>query len=1448
MIDKLIAFSIKQKIVIGFLVLLLIIFGVSSAINLPIDAVPDITNNQIQIITASPTLSATEIERFITYPIEISLSNTPKLVELRSISKLGVSVVTAVFEDNVDIYFARNLIFQKLKEAEENIPQGLGAPEMAPISTGLGEIYQYVVRPEKKGDTTFSDMELRTIQDWIVKRQLLGTEGVAEVNSFGGYEKQYQILVNADALRSYNISMREVFEAVNKNNSNVGGSFIEHNSEQYAIRGIGIIENKDDIKNIVIKSEHGIPVYLNQIAEVEEAGGIRYGAVTQDGKGEVVAGIVMMLKGANSREVANTVHKKIEEIKTTLPKGVTVDEFYNREDLVDRAIATVEKNLVEGAIIVIFVLVLLLGNLRAGFIVASVIPLSMLFALIMMNLFGVSGNLMSLGAIDFGLIVDGAVIIVESIIVAISHSIHKHKRPLHKDEMQDTIFKSTTGIIKSAIFGILIIIVVYLPIFALGGIEGKMFKPMAFTVGFALIGALLLSLTYVPMMSDLILKRNMKEKETIADKIINFIKSFYLPSLKFALKRKTLIIISAVIALVFSVILFLRLGGEFIPKLDEGDIAYQIARLPGVSLKESKRIGTICEQILVSKFPEVKTVVTKTGAAEIATDPMGVEFSDVLVMLKPKSEWRKNINKEELVEMMQKELSVVPGIGLSFTQPIELRFNELISGAKGDIAVKIFGEDLSELSKVGSDAAKIISGIKGAEDVSVQQLEGLPQLQIKIKRDKIARYGINISDVNEIIETGLAGKSAGVVFEGDKKFDLVIKYEQGYRKDMEQIKNILVNSSNGMKIPMNELADISIDEGPAEITRDNGKRRIIAQCNVRGRDIESFVNELQVKIKDNLKMPPGYSLEYGGQFKNLESAKQRLYVAVPVSLFFIFALLFVTFNSVKQGLLVFSGIPFAIVGGIFALVLRDIPFSISAGVGFIALFGVAVLNGIVMIAHFNKLEKEGVKDVHERIILGTSARLRPILMTALVASLGFIPMAISTGAGAEVQKPLATVVIGGLISSTLLTLIVLPLLYSIFNKKSNFKMSTHIKATIFLFFMIVPSVAFSQNGNDLDSYIERGIKGNSEIQAFRLNVEREEAALKKSVNIPKPQLFLEYEGVKGGLENFESRKIGISQELEFPSVYFMRSDVQSVQIEIAKAELQNKINTVSAEIKQLYYSVIRNSALRDLAKDNIKISDDFLKVAERKLEVGIVTSLDVLNAKVNKTRAENDLKNIENDLKKSLIEFRLRLNADESELKIAVDTTTHFYNVQLEEMLNSAMKNNPEILLSKLKQEKSENKISLAKSLLLPNISLKYYNQKLGTENGYYGFEVGLGIPVWFFLENSGEINEAKIEKKITQTEEYFTVRRIQADVKTAFEDFLNSKRQSEFVSKQVLDEARLIVDATKRSYEQGTANYSEFLQALKTFMEVQATYTNNWYNFKISIINLEKLTGRVLK
>ena len=720
------------------------------------------------------------------------MKSIPDVVELRSISKFGISVVTIVFEDNVDVYFARNLIFQKLLEAQENIPEGLGKPEMGPVSTGLGEIYQYVVRPENPDDTTFSYAELREIQDWIVKRQLLGTDGVAEINSFGGFEKQYHVHIQPEALTNYNITLSEVYDAVVKNNSNVGGGYIEKQSNLYSIRGIGLIEDMEDLQNIVVKTEHGSPIYLKQLANVEYGEGLRVGAVTQDGNGEVVTGIVMMLKGANSREVAQRVHEKIEEIKPSLPKGITIDEFYNRENLINKTIATVERNLIEGGIIVILVLLLLLGNLRAGLIVASVIPLSMLFALIMMNAFDVSGNLMSLGAIDFGLIVDGAVIIVELVIVIVAAKIHLNKKALEKTEMDETVFNASTGIIKSAIFGVLIILIVYLPIFALGGIEGKMFKPMAFTVGFALVGALLLSLTYVPMMCALILKRNLSEKETIADKIINSIKRLYTPLLEFALKNKIVVISTAVVFLLISLFIFTKLGSEFIPKLDEGDVAYQIIRLPGISLTESVNIGTKSEQILKAKFPEVQTVVTKTGAPELATDPMGPEFSDVIVILKPIDEWTSADTKEELIQKMQKELSTIPGIGLTFTQPIELKFNELLSGARGDIAVKIFGDDLSVLTTKGNEILKVMSTVNGAEDLSVQQLEGLPQLQIKIDRNKIALYGINVDDVNDVIETALAGKESGVVFEGDRKFDIIVRYDDEYKRDLNSVKNILV--------------------------------------------------------------------------------------------------------------------------------------------------------------------------------------------------------------------------------------------------------------------------------------------------------------------------------------------------------------------------------------------------------------------------------------------------------------------------------------------------------------------------------------------------------------------------------------------------------------------------------------------------------------------------------
>ncbi len=1031
MIERILRFSLKQKLLVLFGVILLIAGGIAALRVLPIDAVPDVTNIQVQIITSSPTLAPLEVERYITFPIEVAMSGLPGVEEIRSISKFGLSVVTVVFHDNVDIYFARQLVFERLQTAKENIPPEFGTPKLGPISTGLGEIYQYIVRPKDKSvkqDSTWL-METRTLQDWIVKRHLLTVPGVNEVNSWGGIEKQYQVLVDPQKLLSYNLTLRDVFNAIVENNANAGGAYIEHANEQYLIRGSGLVQNIEDIKNIIVKTNNnGTPIYVHNVADVKIGGAIRQGAVTMNGEGEVTAGIVMMLKGENSRAVVDRIKGKIEKIKKVLPDTVTIEPYYDRAELVNKTIKTVRSNLIKGGILVILILVLLLFNLRGGFIVASVIPLSMLFAVIMMIATGISGNLMSLGAIDFGLIVDGAVVMVENAV----RRLHEKRNGISTEE---TLLESALEVGRPIVFGVGIIIIVYLPIMTLTGIEGKMFKPMAYTVTYALIGSLILSLTYVPVMNALMF-RNGKviEKES---PIITWAKKIYAPLLRKIIHKRVIVAGVATALVIISLAIFPFLGSEFIPQLDEGAITVEVRRLPGISLETSLKITSLIEKELL-KFPEVEYVVSKTGRPDIGTDPMGIEQSDVEVHLKPYHEWTTGRSKEELIEAMSKELSKIPGIVFSFTQPIQMRFSELIAGVRSDIAIKIFGEDLDTLKEKAEEIAKVVSKIRGAADVKVEQVSGLPQLVIKPDRAKIARYGINVADVNQIIEIAIAGKSAGEVFEGEKRFDLVVRFKEDARNNIDAIKSILVPTPNGSSIPLSQIADVYIEEGPAQISREHGQRRIVVELNVRGRDIGSFVEEAEKIIYEKVKLPPGYYLEWGGTFEQLQRARERLAIVVPLSLFLIFLLLFISFGSIRNVLLIFTGIPFAIVGGIFSLLIRGMHFSISAGVGFIALFGVAVLNGIVMVSFINKLRQEG-KPLEEAVIEGATIRLRPVLMTALVASLGFIPMAISTGAGAEVQRPLATVVIGGLITSTLLTLFVLPTLYMWFEKRENLK-------------------------------------------------------------------------------------------------------------------------------------------------------------------------------------------------------------------------------------------------------------------------------------------------------------------------------------------------------------------------------------------------------------------------
>lgn len=1038
MFQKIIEFSIKNKLVIGVLTLALIVWGGYSLSQLPFDSTPDITTNQVQVITQAPSLGAQEVEQFVTTPVEMALANIPRVVERRSISRSALSVITLVFEDNADIYWAREQVSQQLKEAEEQLPKDQATIGMAPISTGLGEIYHYTIRAQKGYEDKYSLSDLRTLQDWVVRKQLSGTPGVAEVSGWGGFVKQYEIAVDPDRLLAAGVTLSEVYDAVEANSGNTGGSYIEKNSRQYFIRTLGMIGSLEDIRKIPIRSVDHRPVLIGEVATVQYGHATRYGAVTRNGEGEVVAGITLMLKGENFQKVIKDVKTKIAQIEKSLPEGVIIEPFIDRTQLVDRVTGTISKNLIEGGLIVIFILVLFLGNYRAGLVVASVIPLSMLFAFGMMRLFGVSGNLMSLGAIDFGLIVDGAVIIVEAVCHHIAISKHKYKGArLTQGEMDAEVLYSALKIRKSAAFGEIIIMMVYLPLLTLSGIEGKMFRPMALTIFFAILGAFILSLTYVPMASALFLSKESTHKRNFSDRLILKLQQWYLPIIRHSLRWSKTIIASAVVLFLVSLLIFSRLGGEFIPTLEEGDFAAEVSMAQGTSLSQMVQSTTMAEQILKEQFPEVKQAVSRIGSAEIPTDPMPVERADMLISLIPKKKWTSAKSTEELMAKMEEALSVIPGLEVEMTQPIQMRNNELITGIKQDVAIKIYGNDLSTLSTIAKKVASLVGQVEGVSDPFVEKVQGLPQIQVKYNRDQLARYGIPIETANKMVEIAFAGKTAAPVYEEDRRFDVVVRMDRELRNDLQALQQLYIPTPDGGVVPLEQVASIVYEEAPAQITHDDGNRRIFVGFNVRGRDVQSTVQEIQKILDAELTLPPGYYYSYGGQFQNLREATARLSIALPIALLIILFLLYATLQDFRESLFVFSAIPLSAIGGIWALWLRGMPFSISAGVGFIALFGVAVLNGIVLIGQFNTFEKEGIKNIRERIVKGCMLRLRPVIMTALVASLGFMPMALSTGDGAEVQRPLATVVIGGLLTATMLTLVVLPSIYKTFSKPAK---------------------------------------------------------------------------------------------------------------------------------------------------------------------------------------------------------------------------------------------------------------------------------------------------------------------------------------------------------------------------------------------------------------------------
>ena len=1161
-----------------------------STVNL--GSVPDITNNQVQVITVSQNLGTEDIEQFVTYPVELAMGNLPGVEEIRSISRFGLSVVTIVFEDDMGTYLPRQLVQEKLNELKETIPEKFGSPTMGPISTGLGQIYEYTIKPKNGFESKYSPAELRTIQDWVVKRQLTLLDGVVEVNSFGGYIKQYEVAISPDQLNAQNVSISQVYEALARNNVNTGGAYIEKNRMSNFIRGEGLIRSLDDIRKIVVKTENGIPVTIRDVAtNVQFGHQVRYGAFTRDGE-EAVGGIIMMLKGSNPNAVIQNVKERMEEVEKSLPEGLEIGTIIDRSALIARTTNTVQTNLIEGALIVIFALVILLGSLRGGIVTATTIPLSLLFAFILMKQFNVWANLMSLGAIDFGIIIDGAVIIIEGTVYEIQKRLKAGKLDFNQQVMDDVAYNAGSTMMNSAFFGQIIILIVFAPILFLTGVEGKMFQPMAYTFGFAMIGAIVLCLTYVPMMSALLMKPVQNQKnwfgrferslEFVSNKLIGGIQRAYLPLLKFSLRFKILVITAAVILLGLAGFTFSRMGGEFVPQLDEGDLAMQALIRSGSSLTESQNVSIKIENILLDNFPEIKTVTARIGVADIPTDPMPMDIADMyLILEKDKDKWVSAESKDELIDKIKDKLDEqLVGVNLIFTQPVELRFNELLEGVREDIAVKLYGEDLEVLAAKVQEMADIISTVPGAGDVSPERTSGLPQMTVRYNRNKVAQYGLDIEKLNEYVSVAFAGGVAGVVFEGEKRFDLVIRFDEAHRKSIDDLRSLFIDLPDGKQIPIKEVADISYVPGPMQISRDNTYRRTYVGVNVRGRDVESVVNDIQVKLDEQLELPAGYYITYGGEFENLQRAKQRLQVVVPIALFLIFILLYFALGSFSQSIMIYIAIPLAAIGGIFALWLRDMPFSISAGVGFIVLFGVAVLNGLVLINRFNSLKEEGVTNVRERIFTGTKERIRPIMLTATTDIFGFLPMAFSGSAGAEVQRPLATVVIGGMLTATLLTLVVLPVLYTFMEGRSERRKSIRPPNTnliLVLLFVVgltgMPSLAKAQNVkqvNSLEEAISIGLANNGNVLVAKTKIALEKQGYESAFNPGKTGLGFQL-GQYNSFENDFSFSIG--QNFEFPTVYANQKKLAGERTKGSQQFLTATENDLKRNIRQVWYQL-----------------------------------------------------------------------------------------------------------------------------------------------------------------------------------------------------------------------------------------------------------------------------------
>lgn len=1440
MFAKIVHFSIRKKLFVVLTTLLLLAGGIYSMLTLPIDAVPDITNNQVQIVTVSPTLAPQEVEQLITFPIEIAMSNVMNVEEIRSVSRFGLSLVTVVFKENVPTLDARQLVNEQIQMVSGEIPPELGTPELMPITTGLGEIYQYVLKVAPGYEDRYDAMELRTIQDWIVKRQLSGIPGIVEINSFGGYLKQYEVAVDPDALYSLNITIGEVFEALSRNNQNTGGSYIEKVNRAYYIRSEGMINDLHDVEQIVVTNRGGIPVHIGDIGRVQFGAPKRFGAMTKDGEGECVGGIAMMLKGANANVVTKELEKRVAKVQQMLPEGISVEPYLNRSELVNRNISTVVRNLVEGAIIVFLVLIVFLGNVRAGLIVASVIPLAMLFAFILMRIFNVSANLMSLGAIDFGIVVDGSIVILEGILAHL-YGRGLKGRTLSREEMDHEVEKGAGNVVRSATFAVLIILIVFFPILTLTGIEGKYFTPMAKTLVFCIIGALLLSITYVPMMASFFLKRTVTVKPTLADRFFEALNKVYQRVLRFSLAHLWGTISVSFVAFLLSLLLFTKLGAEFIPTLDEGDFAMQMTLPAGSSLSKSIEVSLEAEKRLKERFPEIKHVVAKIGTAEVPTDPMAVEDADVMIVMKPFSEWTSASSRAEMVEKMKACLDSIKDAEFNFSQPIQLRFNELMTGAKADIAIKLYGEDMTELYDKARKAAHYVEQVPGAADVLVEQAMGLPQLLVRFDRAKIARYGIDIEELNTVIRTAYAGETAGVVFENERRFDLVVRLDKEKVSDLN-IDKLFVRTKDNIQLPVSEVASIELVNGPLQINRDATKRRVVIGVNVRDADIQQVVSQISESLDKNVKLKPGYYFEYGGQFENLQNAINTLMVVIPIALMLILLLLFFAFRSVIYSLVVFSTVPLSLIGGIVALWLRGLPFSISAGVGFIALFGVAVLNGILMINHFNDIRKRNQYHLcTDRIIAeGCPHLLRPVFLTGLVASLGFVPMAIATSAGAEVQRPLATVVIGGLIVSTILTLIIIPVFYRLVNsiavrqlRRKN-RLSVRKSALVMILLVIFAPAMQAQQSVTLEQAIETAMTNHPRLKMAESEIERARVSKGEAWDGGNTSFSYSWGQLNGADRN--DNELSVEQSLGALLTPFYKNALANTQISKGESYRDMVKKEVTAEVKRAWAYYQYAFHINAMYRGQRELAEQLRKSGEQRYLQGDIDLAE--RNMITALAADLYTRWLESSEELTLAGRRFTWSCYSSQPLLPADTSLAVMPIQTDGLSLSSRHLN---YFDAQVQEK-KNLLKIERSRFFPELSVGYVRQKIAPLTGLNSWMVGVSFPVLFFPQRS-RAKQARINLRIATWEAEDNRRQLSNKVSELQSQLVRQRERLTYYQQAAIKEAEALQHSALKKFQENETDISEFIQSLNAVREIKRGYIETVYAYNITVLELELYT-----